>query len=327
MRKFIDIGFNLTDEMFLGIYRDKQRHANDIYEVLTRAKECHVDKLFVTGSCLETSMVAIESTSKWSNDSNIPELYCTVGVHPCSSASVPLQAEERSKYFDDLKALTKKNKVVMYGEMGLDYDRLHYASKEVQNRVFAEQLKLAPSINLPLFLHSRNASADFVQHLRETKAIWDRYSEECNSKPNTCDQNQQRPQIPFTGVVHSFTGTADELKELLDLGLFIGLNGCSFKTQENIDVAKQVPLSNLLLESDAPWCKIKQRHPSYKYKQVLKYPVAKKPEKKVEGMMVKGRNAPCEMENVARVYAGITNNSLDDVAEVVYQNTIKLLGL
>lgn len=66
-------------------------------------------------------------------------------------------------------------------------------------------------------------------------------------------------------MVHSFTGTAEEMAELMELGLFIGLNGCSFKTAENCEVAKVVRLDRLMLETDGPWCEVRPSHEGWKY--------------------------------------------------------------
>lgn len=67
------------------------------------------------------------------------------------------------------------------------------------------------------------------------------------------------------GVVHSFTGTVDEMRELMDLGLYIGINGCSFKTAENCAVVKEIELSRLMLETDGPWCEVRPTHDGWKY--------------------------------------------------------------
>lgn len=67
------------------------------------------------------------------------------------------------------------------------------------------------------------------------------------------------------GVVHSFTGTAEEMAELMDLGLYIGLNGCSFKTAENCDVVEAVRLDRLMIETDGPWCEVRPSHEGWKY--------------------------------------------------------------
>lgn len=135
-----------------------------------------------------------------------------------------------------------------FGEFGLDYDRLHYCSKSLQLHSFSNQLSLAASLRpqLPLFLHSRAAHADFVACLKA--AFGDRLE-----------------RLEKGGVVHSFTGTAEEMAELMDLGLFIGLNGCSFKTAENCEVAKSVRLDRLMLETDGPWCEVRPSHEGWKY--------------------------------------------------------------
>lgn len=119
-----------------------------------------------------------------------------------------------------------------------DYDRLHFASAETQKRCFDLQLQMATKVRLPLFLHSRAAHKDFVDILRPY----------LNSlRPPEIQTDKSSP--GSVGVVHSFTGTAEELHELLDLGLYIGVNGCSLKTQENLDVVKQIPLHRILLET------------------------------------------------------------------------------
>ncbi len=67
------------------------------------------------------------------------------------------------------------------------------------------------------------------------------------------------------GVVHSFTGTIEEARELMDLGLYIGINGCSFKTIENCDVVKAIDLDKMMIETDGPWCEVRPSHEGYKY--------------------------------------------------------------
>ena len=84
---------------------------------------------------------------------------------------------------------------------------------------------LAEKFNLPMYLHSRNCKQDFLRILNENRG---RFS---------------------TGVVHSFTGDLDEMQQLVKMGLYIGVNGCSFKTQDNIEVVKQIPLDRILLET------------------------------------------------------------------------------
>jgi len=93
-----------------------------------------------------------------------------------------------------------------------------------------------------LFLHNRAASNDLYDILVK-----------------------YRDQIKAGGVIHSFDGTLEEARQFISLGYFIGLNGCSMKTQSNLDVIKQLPLENILVETDAPWCGIKTSHASNRF--------------------------------------------------------------
>ena len=93
------------------------------------------------------------------------------------------------------------------------------------------------------------------------------------------------------GVVHSFSCDLKELQELLAMGFYIGVNGCSLKTKYNIDVIKNVPLDRLMVETDCPYCDIKKSHYSYKYVKTF-FPM-KTIDKFDEAFTVKGRNEPC----------------------------------
>ena len=189
-----------------------------------------------------------------------------------------------------LSALAKRGKedgtVTAFGEIGLDYDRLALTDKETQLRHFTTQLALASTLQLPLFLHSRAAHADFVRLL------------------GPC-----LPQLPTRGLVHSFTGTLSEMQELLDLGLDIGINGCSMKSAENLEVVREVPLERLQIETDGPWCEMRASHASAAYKDgsadiadILK---SVKKEKWRPDAMVKGRNESATIYQVACVVAGV----------------------
>lgn len=300
--RYIDIAANLTDGMFQGLYNGKHKHAADLEQVLQRAAASDVTHILVTGSCLQSSREAIDICRKYSTAAC--RLYATVGVHPCSAATVPKDPRSRADYYAQLESLSREPEVRAFGEFGLDYDRLHYASRDEQLRVFDEQLPLAVKRGLPLFLHSRNASADFYARIGPLARA-----------------------EKVTGVVHSFTGAADEADELLECGLYIGLNGCSLRSDDNLRVAARIPLRRLLLETDAPWCDIRPTHPSFQYTQPLPFDVAKKPERNSGDSMVKGRSEPCSVLNVARVYAAITNESLERVANTAYENALEYLGL
>jgi len=110
-----------------------------------------------------------------------------------------------------------------------DYDRLHFSPSALQKTHFLSQLSLAATHSLPLFLHSRAAHRDFIDILRSRSEDWKEKG----------------------GVVHSFTGTKEELEEILELEgkLYVGINGCSLKTEEGLEVVKRIPLERLMLET------------------------------------------------------------------------------
>ena len=83
---------------------------------------------------------------------------------------------------------------------------------------------------MPLFLHSRAASEDFERLL-----------------------SARLPELPRGGLVHSFTGTMEEMERLVNLGVDIGVNGCSLKTEENLEVVRAMPLERIQIETDGPW--------------------------------------------------------------------------
>ncbi|KAI5466971.1 hypothetical protein BGZ63DRAFT_430404 [Mariannaea sp. PMI_226] len=274
--KYVDIGINLADPIFRGRYHGRQAHPDDLDGVINRALEVGCSKLIVTGSDLRNSRDALKLAADYPGT-----IFATAGIHPCSSAvfsssgpshesahtvpcdpdpDAPVSEEhppdpvKTEKLIADLTTLVSEERasgskgLVALGEFGLDYDRLHYCSKTVQLHSFAAQLKVAASLKpqLPLFLHSRAAHSDFVRLLKEAFG-------------------EKLEKLEKGGVVHSFTGTAEEMHELMDLGLYIGLNGCSFKTVDNCNVVKEVSLDRLMIETDGPWCEVRPSHEGWKY--------------------------------------------------------------
>jgi TatD DNase family protein len=108
----------------------------------------------------------------------------------------------------------------------------------------------------------------------------------------------------------------------VDLDLYIGINGCSLKTQENIDAMCSIPLERLLIETDAPWCEIRPTHAGFKYVQT-QFPSRKK-EKWEEGCTVKSRNEPAMILQVLEVIAAARKEDIVSVANTVYENTMKV---
>ncbi|KAI1363216.1 TatD family hydrolase [Xylaria arbuscula] len=279
--RYIDIGINLADPIFRGKYHGKERHPDDLQAVISRAQEVGCRKLIVTGSDFKSSRDALEIAKEYPGI-----VYTTAGIHPCSSAifstshahhdtqeytmpadpdpenPVPEEHEpdaaKTAEIISELRSLiesaqssstsTNPPALIAFGEFGLDYDRLHYCSRKVQLHSFAAQLDLVLSLRPqpPLFLHSRAAHADFVALLK-------------------AKFGPRLEKLERGGVVHSFTGTAEEMRELADLGLYIGTNGCSFKTEENCAVVREIPLDRLMLETDGPWCEVRPTHAGWRH--------------------------------------------------------------
>lgn len=201
------IGINFTDPIFRGEYHGTQRHENDFEDVIQRALDAGCKRFMVTGSDLEESKHAIEISKAHPN-----LCYATVGVHPCSARLFDSHPGGPSELLSALKELATGAKAsghaVAFGEIGLDYDRLFLTPKEQQLKYFEAQLEIAVEVQLPLFLHSRAASEDFERLL-----------------------GAKLEQLPKRGLVHSFTGTAEEMQRLVELGFDIGVNGCSMKSE------------------------------------------------------------------------------------------------
>lgn len=241
--QYVDIGVNLADDMYAGKYHGKQSHDADLDTVLARARAAGVVAQMVTAGSVDEVSSVLALLAKTQGDA---ALYSTAGVHPTRSAQV------EPSYLDDLGALLAADdddnnsapaskRIVAIGECGLDYDRLHFSEKEPQLARFAEQLELAVRFQRPLFLHCRAAHADFVRVIRPRI---DDIAKACQRPGEAHDPARKR-----VGVAHCFTGTVDEMRELVDLGLFVGLTGCSLRTDEGIEVAKAIPLDRLMLET------------------------------------------------------------------------------
>ncbi|KAG0450680.1 hypothetical protein HPP92_026613 [Vanilla planifolia] len=294
--RMIDIAVNLTDGMFKGLYNGKQYHAGDIPAVLSRAWSAGVDRIIVTGGSLEESReaLAIAETDE--------RLFCTVGVHPTRCKEFD-DSGDPEKHFQELLTLAKegfaKGKVVAIGECGLDYDRLYFCPSNIQKKYFLKQFELAETLRLPMFLHMRAAVEDFCTILAQNR---DRF---------------------IGGVAHSFTGSAEDLDKLLLFDkLFIGVNGCSLKTAENLSVVKRMPIERMMIETDSPYCEIKNSHAGIHL--VKSNWPSKKKEKYDPHCTVKGRNEPCFVRQVLEVVAscrGISN--IDQLSRTLYYNSCR----
>ncbi|MCL4128868.1 UNVERIFIED_CONTAM: hypothetical protein GTU68_056123 [Idotea baltica] len=183
--------------MYQGVYHGKKKHEADLTDVLFRAWEGNVDKLIITGTNLADSKAALQYSSEDGR------LFSTVGCHPTRCNEFDMENTTPDEYFNELLQLAQSDlkNVVAIGECGLDYERTSFCSIEIQKKYFEKQIALAEVTGLPLFLHCRNAAADLV-------TILSKYRDNISG-----------------GVVHSFDGTSEELQLILDLDLYVGING------------------------------------------------------------------------------------------------------
>jgi len=283
--------------MFQGEYREKPRHAADLTAVLRRALVAGVGRAIVTAGSLEESHQALALAAR--GDEAWPKLFCTVGVHPtrCGEFEAAGGPAGAAAHAEALLAIARQGaqaRCVAVGECGLDYDRLQFCPRDVQLRGFELQLTaLVAPLQLPLFLHCRTAEAavDLLELLRKHQAIL--------------------PSPP--GVVHSFDGRLEDAQGFLDLGFCIGLNGCSLRTAENLEVVRRLPREAILLETDAPWCSIKATHAGHGFVRST-WEEVKKPEKWEEGKCVKDRSEPCHLRQVLEVIAGCRGEDIESLA-------------
>lgn len=289
-----DIALNLLDEMFQGIYNDKKKHEADVAAVLQRAKSVGCERCIVTCGCVEEAVKSVDLISSLRSS---VELYMTVGVHPTRCGVFTTEPEDT---VSELSRLIEEGMqtgcVVAIGECGLDYDRLHFCDADAQKIGFRMQLDLADRYGLPLFLHDRNTAGEFLTEIESNFS-----------------------KVRGGGVVHSFTGTLEEMEAYTRRGLYIGINGCSLKTEDNIKVVAKIPLNLLLLETDAPWCGIKNTHASKPF--VTTNFATKKKEQYTDGVLVKDRCEPCHIINVLEVVAALHGIEPEVLSAQVHRNT------
>jgi len=210
----IDVGVNLTSKRF-----DKDRQA-----VINRAKNQGVDQLLITGTNVEESRIALSLCQNY--QAQFPNtLYSTAGVHPHNADGIA------DDYLAQLTELAQQPQVRAIGECGLDFNR-NFSAPQQQIKVFKAQIRLAAELNMPLFLHQRDA---FEAWFAELKPF-------LNKIPNM--------------VAHCFTGNKQELQQCLAAGMYIGITGwiCDERRGEELrDIASLIPLDRLLIETDAPY--------------------------------------------------------------------------
>ena len=183
--------------------------------ILARAKENGVGKIICPGIDIESSW---QSLTIAKNNINI---FAAAGIHPHDAKEAPID------FINQLHDILVQPKIVAVGEIGLDYYR-NISDADIQRKVFKKQLQLAKKLNLPVIIHNRNADDDIIYILRQISSI--------------------------RGVAHCFSSDITTAKIFLDMGLYISFAGnLTYKNSDLLEVAKEIPLDRLLIETDAPF--------------------------------------------------------------------------
>jgi len=198
---------------------DMKVYAKDRDAVLARFREAGGRAVMIAGIDMESSRTAIRLAEAHG------EIFASVGVHPHDAAQCSVDT------LSTLKTLAKHPKVKAWGEIGLDFNRM-YSPRDVQERVFLEQLEAADGLDLPIIFHERDTSGRFLEMLQES--------------PNPARR----------GVVHCFSGDKKELEAYLALGFSIGVTGILTIASRGKNLRKlvvDIPADRLLIETDAPY--------------------------------------------------------------------------
>ena len=245
-------------------YDDAQFDA-DREALLSAMPENGVGLILDPGCDLESSRAAIALAEQY------PHIYAAVGYHPENCA--PYTDAD----LDILRRLAQHPKVVAIGEIGLDYYWEQNPPKEFQQAVFRAQLALARELSLPVIVHDRDAHADCLAIVKEFPEV--------------------------RGVFHCYSGSVEMARELWKLGWYLGLDGpVTYKNaRRTVEVAAEVPLERLLLETDSPYMA----------------PVPKR------GTRNDSRNIRCIAEKIAE----IRNMTADAIIRVSAENGRCLFGI
>ncbi|WP_239733757.1 TatD family hydrolase [Mammaliicoccus sp. M-M49] len=200
------------------VHLNADQYDEDLQEVIDRALEEGIDRMFVVGFDTNT----IERTMKLIDQYDF--IYGIIGWHPVDAIDC---TEERLQWIEEL---SKHPKIIGIGEMGLDY---HWdkSPKDIQKEVFRKQIALAKRVQLPIIIHNREATQDCVDILKEENAS------------------------EVGGIMHSFSGSNEIADEIVKMNFYISLGGpVTFKNaKQPKEVAQHVPLDRLLVETDAPY--------------------------------------------------------------------------
>jgi len=226
---------------------DGEAFDDDRDEVVQRAKDAGVEMMLNVGTGDPHSddfRRAVAVAERYDG------VYASVGVHPHDAKLYDDRAEQH------LIELTKNEKVIAWGEIGLDYYYDH-SPRDVQREVFRRQIRTARSLGLPVIVHSRDADDETVEILseefgRSTDTLVRSSLAESGSRRSDAHADKS---VRSPGIMHCFGGTPEMALALMEIGFLISFAGnVTFKKAENLrDAARVVPLDRLLVETDCPF--------------------------------------------------------------------------
>ena len=257
---------------------------------ISRARDAGVGTMLIVGTGDPHSGAferAVELAEKHT------DIYAAVGVHPHDAKLFDGRAEQRL-----LDLAKQSQRVIAWGEIGLDYHYDH-SPRDVQRKVFERQLRLARSLNLPVVIHSREADDDTIAILGEemsggTGVSPVNHAEDARA---TAKLNERG------GVLHCFGGSLEMATSAIALGFFISFAGnLTFKKAADLrEIARQLPLDRLLIETDCPY--------------LTPVPFRGK------------RNEPARVLETARCLAELHGKELGEIGHITSENFGKLFGV
>jgi TatD DNase family protein len=196
---------------------DARQFDADRDEVLSGLPARGVSLVVDPGCDLPSSRKAVELAQKY------PFVYAAVGIHPEECA------DYQESDLDEVRRLAAQPKVAAIGEIGLDYYWPENPPKELQQKVFRDQLALAQELDKPVIVHDRDAHGDSLAIVK------------------------QFPRV--RGVFHCFSGSVELARELVGLGWMISFTGVlTYKNaRKSVEVAKNIPLEHIMIETDSPY--------------------------------------------------------------------------
>jgi TatD DNase family protein len=200
--------------------------AEDLDAVLQRATEAGVSGIVVVGDTVESSREALQLARTHAQ----PLFYATAGVHPHNAKDWDARAAESLRSLCAEAKGSHPGTIIAVGEVGLDF-HYDFSPREKQIEAFVEQIEIAREVKLPLVMHCRSAYEVFLDLIRRHDVA------------------------SIGGVVHCFSGTLAEARELIEMGFAIGVTGAlTFKKSDELrEMVRSAPTTSILLETDAPY--------------------------------------------------------------------------